>query len=221
MKPASLSTRLITMFVSPSEVFDEVGPGPSNLANWRTPTLLVCFSTVCLLLFGPGRVGTNNLGEITDDSSPLAVQNWMFAGARPIVAALSVCASALFGSIWSAFVLWLISRVVLRARVRFEKILEIVGLTGIILVLGTIVTGLLIAVSGDPATRPSLSLFLGKLSPESRARQVLDAFNFFHVWATAVLAIGLSRLAGVAFKEAAFWVFGYWIVLRVGLIVVA
>jgi hypothetical protein len=45
--------------------------------------------------------------------------------------------------------------------------------------------------------------------------------NFFHLWTTTVLAIGLSRLSGVTFKESAFWVFGYWLVARVALILLA
>jgi len=46
----------------------------------------------------------------------------------------------------------------------------------------------------------------------------LDILNFFHLWSTAVLAIALSRLCNVTFKEASFWVFGYWLVARIVLI---
>src|SRR6266545_3563248 len=138
--------------------------------------------------------------------------------AAPVmVTSLTVCLAAFAGTFWSAFVLWFIGRVFLKVRFSYLKTLEVVGLTGIILVLGTIVTGLLIAASGDAAARPSLSMLGGKLCA-GRARQVLDTLNVFHLWTTTVLAIGLSRLSGVTFKEAAFWVFGYWLFARIALI---
>jgi hypothetical protein len=36
-----------------------------------------------------------------------------------------------------------------------------------------------------------------------------------------VLAVGLAKLSGVTFKESAFWVFGYWVLLRIALILLA
>jgi hypothetical protein len=118
-------------------------------------------------------------------------------------------------------VLWFIGRVFLKTRFSFLKALEVVGLTGIILLLGTVVTGLLIAATGDTLAHPSLSLFAAKLDPSHSLRKVLDLFNLFHLWSTAVLAVGLSRLTGVTFKEAAFWVFGYWLLVRIALIILA
>jgi hypothetical protein len=43
-------------------------------------------------------------------------------------------------------------------------------------------------------------------------------FDLFHFWSAGVLAAGLSRLAGVSFKEAAFWVFGYWVFVRIAVV---
>lgn len=117
--------------------------------------------------------------------------------------------------------LWFIGRVFLKTRFPFLKALEVVGLTGIILLLGIVVTGLLIAATGDATAHPSLSLLAGKLNPSHGLRKVLDLFNLFHLWTTAVLAVGLSRLTGVTFKEAAFWVFGYWLLARIALVLLA
>jgi len=110
-------------------------------------------------------------------------------------------------------------RIFLKVRFPYLKALEIVGLTGIISVLGSITTILLIAASGDDAARPAFSLFVPNMSPTRPFYQILDTLNFFHLWSTTVLAIGLSRLCIVTFKETAFWVFGYWMVARIVLIV--
>jgi hypothetical protein len=56
---------------------------------------------------------------------------------------------------------------------------------------------------------------------DNRVREVLGVCNVFHLWTTTVLAVGLSKLSGVSFKESAFWVFGYWLVIRLALIVLA
>jgi hypothetical protein len=96
--------------------------------------------------------------------------------------------------------------------------MEVVGLTGMILALGAIITALLIAATGDAAARPALSIFAGHSNPGNKVYSALEVMNFFHCWAATVLAVGLSKLARVSFNEAAFWVFGYWVTLRVALI---
>ena len=90
-----------------------------------------------------------------------------------------------------------------------------------ILMLGSMVNGLLILASGDVRARPGLTLLVQGLGQGGLAGSLLEVWNPFYIWSNVVLAIGLSRLAEVSFKEAAFWVFGYWLVLRVALILLA
>jgi hypothetical protein len=221
---SSLVAKLFDMLVSPGEVFDEVLAAPPRLANWLLPTLLVAVTSLFLL-----RAVSNETASTSGQSQPLNPQlstlNPPVAQPEPgsadwqRVSALATCVGAFAGSFWSAFLLWLIGRTFLRTRFSYLKALEVVALTSIIVALGAIITALLIAASGDPATRPALSLFARHLSAASPVRQLLDTLNFFHLWSTTVLAIGLSRLSGVSFKECAFWVFGYWVVVRLALIV--
>jgi hypothetical protein len=133
-------------------------------------------------------------------------------------AALTVATSAIAGTFWSAFVLWFMGRMFLKTRFPFWKAMEVVGLTGMILALGAIVTALMIAATGDGGSRPALSIVVGQSNPGNKLHSGMEALNFFHLWAATVLAVGLSKLARVSFSEAAFWVFGYWIGLRIALI---
>jgi hypothetical protein len=210
----SRAQRLLNIFVTPGEVFDEVVAAPTDLWNWRVPMLLVTLAGIVLLQFAtphpnplpiPWGEGGNAHAELD--------------GGWPLVSSLVVCLAVFAGSVWSAFVLWLMGRVFLKVRFPYLKALEVVGLAGMILVLGSVVTALWNAASGDAAARPALSLLTAKFDLSQRARQILDTLNFFHLWSTAVLAIGLSRLTGVSFKEAAFWVFGVWFVVRGALII--
>ena len=73
----------------------------------------------------------------------------------------------------------------------------------------------------DVSARPALSLLVSEFDPANKLHQTLAALNFFHLWMAAVLAIGLARLAAVTVGEAAVWVFGYWIALRIVLLLLA
>ena len=97
--------------------------------------------------------------------------------------------------------------------------LEVAGLGSSILVLGTMITVLLTLAMGDASARPALSLFALKIGAGYSTRGALDVLNVFHLWTTAVLAVGLSKLAAVSFGEAAFWVFGYWVAFRLAILI--
>jgi hypothetical protein len=216
----SVREKLFNIFVSPSDVFDEVIASPPNLPNWRIPTLLACFVSIISLQLGNSSTESSaSIHHLAEAGTISAAQTQALAGAWPLFSALLVCVSTFAGTCFSAFVLWSIGWLFLKVRFSYLKALEIVGLTGIILVLGSITTILLIAAFDDSAARPALSLLVPKLDHGRVICQILDTVNLFHLWSTTVLAIALSRLCNVTFKEAAFWVFGYWMVARIVLIV--
>ena len=223
---SSLVAKLLDMFASPGEVFDEVIAARPRFANWFVPTVLVALASLFLL-----RASSNESVSVTNTSLAVEAQpttpDSAAVQAEPgsvdwqRLSVLATCGGAVAGTFWSAFLLWFIGRAFLRTRFSYLKTVEVVALAGIIVALGTIVTALLIGISGDPATRPALSFFVRHLPSTNHVRLILDTFNFFHLWTITVLATGLSRLSGVSFKESAFWVFGYWFVARVALILLA
>ena len=216
----SLRAKAFNIFASPGEVFEEIATAPPTLSNWRVPTLLVCFAGMILWLVSSNESQSDAISQAARASSLSLEQKQILTGMWPLISMLMIGVTTIAGSIWSAFVLWLIGRWFLKVRFPFQKALEVVGLTAMILLLGMIVTGLLISASGDVTARPSLSLLGGKLST-GKGRQLLDELNFFHLWTAVVMAVGLSKLSSVSFKEAAFWVFGYWVFVRIALIVLA
>jgi hypothetical protein len=151
-------------------------------------------------------------GKITQEQAALLKGHWQS------VSGIVVCLAILAGTFWSAFILWVMGRVFLQCQFAFGKALEVAGLSGTILVLGAVVTALLIAATGDASARPALSLLCLDLPPGSRLRATLAVCDCFQLWAIAVLAAGLSKLSGATFKEAAFWVFGYWTGVRAALV---
>lgn len=219
---SNLGAKLLNVLVSPSLVFDEISTRAPQLANWLVPTVLVCLT------------GVLALGATTNpDQTTAAIHNLVAAGAVTRVAAaeltahwrlissLAVCLSSLLGVLWAAFVIWLIGRVFLRSPIEYRRALEVAGLSSSILVLGTITTWLLALATGDALARPSLSLVMFRFDPFTRGGEVCASLNFFYLWNAAALAIGLARLSNVRTREAGFWVFGYWVVARLGLVLLA
>src|SRR6267142_6578691 len=107
--------RMLNILVCPAEVLDEVTSGPPRLANWRVPTLLVALAGIISTQCGP--IGAHfgaSLREGMPTADPLGRQD-LIAAYWPIVSAVGILVAAFAGSIWSAFVLWFIGRVFLRA----------------------------------------------------------------------------------------------------------
>jgi hypothetical protein len=218
----SVWTRLLNILASPSEVVDEVAISPPKHANWLLPTLLVCATGLILLCAtGDKNSAVTAVAKLSLASQLSGAQaDWLSRHWR-LISSSSVCLGAFVGLFWSAFVIWFIGRVPFKSHFPFVKALEAVGLTSSILVLGTIVTALLTLATGDALARPALSLLVLKIDPGSEDRLALETLNLFHWWTVAILALSLSRLSAVSFKEAAFWVFGYWVVARLAIILLA
>src|SRR2546426_1400864 len=191
-----LRAKLVNIFVCPSEVFEEIAASPHKAANWSIPTVLVSLTGVVSIFIS----SANDL-----------------EAAQARAAVLTVILATWIGTIWSALVLSFIGRVFLKVQFSFVKAFEVVALTAMILALGSVVTSLLVVATGDAAARPAPSLLIAEFNPTDKLHSALSALNFFHLWATTVLAAGLSKLSGVSFKEAAFWVLGYWLAWRLSL----
>jgi len=215
--PPPAATPLLLKFACPGEVFEELATAPPRIRNWLVPTLLVAVTNVMVAgALGPTDPGVATLGQVVE-----AGKTELFTARWKLFSAMTLTLAAFAATGWSALVFWCIGRAFLHARFSYWKAVEIVSLTGGIVALGAVVKALLAVVSNDLAARPDLSLFAGHLTAEHPARAALGALNIFHLWSTAVLVIGLSKVSGAGLKESAFWVFGYWLVLRLALILLS
>jgi len=216
---SSLLSKLTNLLVCPGEIFEEVVAGPASMATWLAPTLLAAATSLTLTWAVATQDQASALvAPLLEAGTVSAAQAEQLSGHWRGVSLVVTALGVFLGTFWSAGLLWLFARVFLKTRVAYGKAVEVAGLTSVILALGAGVTALLVAASGDAAARPALSLLLLGRWPDSRFHQVLDTLNVFHIWATAVLAIGLSKLSGVSGKEAGFWVFGYWLFFRLAVL---
>jgi len=234
-KPAAISTslgnRLINVFVSPGEVFDEAINAPSTSANWVVPILLTCLVGVIsfLTIFEhplfrinkssaekpPNAIGAQT--QLIQGTQSQIEENSALARAK-LSGEVAIVGTTFLGTFWSALVLWLMGRFLLRAPFPFLKALEITGLTGMILVLSTVISTLLVFATEDTFAKPALSLLVRDFDPTNKFHLLLSLLDVSSFWTAGVLSIGLAKLSKVSVAESAFWVFGYWIVLRGGLL---
>lgn len=136
-----LLAKLLNVLACPGEVFEELAAAPPRARNWLVPTLLAALASVALAVaLAPNDQAAAAVGQIggagTVDILPAQ---------RQVFSAMAITVAALAATGWSALMLWFIGRVFLGARFSYWKAVEVVGITGSIVVLGEVVTALMAA----------------------------------------------------------------------------
>lgn len=224
----SFSIRLWKVLVAPGVAFTEITACPARHAHWIFPALLSAVTGVLVLFWiqTQPRYIENDLrtaqvtmlvdaGKMTEAEG----QDLLGSLAPPISAAASVVLSSFLGTFWAAFVLWGMAKVIFQCKVPYVKALEVAGLSCMVLAANTLIIAFLVKLTGNPQAQPSLALFLAKFDPTNKLHLALQSANLCHLWIVYTLTLGLSRLCGMRFPQVFPWTFGYWIALRVILIV--
>ena len=85
------------------------------------------------------------------------------------------------------------------------KAVETVGLSGMVYVLGGVVSMFMVVIYGNMYMTPGPVLLLGRFNPANKVHLMLSALNVISLWYIGVLALGLSRLSGGGFVKSALW----------------
>ena len=234
----SLAARLMNVFAVPGDVFAEVKATNVAVGNWLVPTILLSLvgAVAAMIIFSQpailqqmretqtkafdAQVKAGKMTQAQADQTMEAIDKfmgptmWKLAGAG---GALFISFARLF---WWALVLWQLGRWALKTEFYFTKALEVAGLALMISVLGTLVTVLLQVNFARMFATPSFALAINDFDVSRKSHLMLGAVNVFSIWQVAVLAIGLSKLAGTPFLRAAWVVFTYWVLQESFLILV-
>ena len=239
-EPMPLGARLLNVFAVPSEVFENVRMAPRASTSWIVPLLIACVVGVVasLILFSRPAIVQEvrnqqqaartkqvekfdklvEQGKMKQEDADRAIQGMDKvmeftgkAGFLKIAGSAGAVVASIFRIFWWAFALWLIALLILKSRIRYSKALEVVGLSSMIEVLGMVVTLLLQVNLSRTMATPSLGLAVSEFDPSNRMHVVLGAINLVQVWMIIVMALGLSRLAGVPFARASLMVIGFWL----------
>ena len=219
----------MNVFAVPGDVFAEVKAANAAVANWLVPIILLSLvgAVATMIIFSQPAIQQQlretqtkafdakvKAGKMTQAQADQAMEfmdkfmgptMWKVAGA---VSAVVVGFVRLF---WWALVLWQLGRWALKTEFYYTKALEVVGLALMISVLGTLVTVLLQVNFSRMFATPSFALAINDFDLSRKSHLMLGAVNVFSIWQVAVLAIGLSKLAGTPVLRAAWVVFTYWV----------
>ena len=99
----------------------------------------------------------------------------------------------------------------------YMKAVEIAALSGMISVLGGVVSMLLAVLLGSLAMTPGPVLLVHDFDPADKIHALLSQLNLFTLWYIGVLSLGLAKLSRASFGKAATWLFAIWAVLVLAL----
>ncbi len=221
---SSLLSRLLNIFAIPSAVFEEMSKSRHSTGNWLLPTALCCVVMVMwsfAVLAMPAM--QKNLAEVHEKQIQ-TIETAVAEGKQtrsqgddliktintimqPTVMRVLAVGGGLAGVIlrvfgW-AFVLWLIARRFLQFPLPYSKALEVVGLSGMVALLDTVVRLALVVELHPPGAGIAVS-DLG-LSGSFNLTHLL--MNLLRFWLLALMATGLARMTSVVWFRAALPVF--------------
>jgi len=222
----SLAGWLLNIFAAPGDVFNEVKAVGTSNANWLLPAiLLVLASWVSAALVFSQPAIRQQISEQADKALDRLVEKGNMPGdraekVRPSMEKMAVTVgviSAVAGApvvafalpFWWGLILWLGGKVY-KGNFSYLKAVEVAGLANMILVLDAVVRTLLILVTGNLFTSPSLVLVVKDYDPQNILHGLCALVNVMLFWALMVRSIGLARLSGASIGKAALWVFGIW-----------
>lgn len=223
----SLGGRLLNVFATPGDVFEEVKAAPDTTANWLVPALIlivVSWAAALLIFSQPAikqqlsdlteqaiqrQIDTGHMGERQAEQARVAGEKWALIAAQIFAALGPVLVGFILPFLWGLFV-WLLGAQLFKGHFSYMKAVEVVGLCNMILVLETIVRTLLIVGLGNLYAAPGLVLLVNQFDPQNTLHKVLAAVNVMTFWVLAVRGIGLARLSGASLGKSIVWVFAIW-----------
>ena len=233
----TLTARLTNVFVSPSDVFDEVKAGPPTNANWIAPlviTMIVQIIFVMVIFSQPAVLQTIKdakdkkaeeiqqmvaKGKMTQQQADSA-REWADRLTTPTLLRVFGILGTVIGNSLDLFltagVLWLVGRSAFHAHFDYMKGVEVAGLALMITVLGAIIHMLLIVIYGNMSMTASPALLLNHFDQTNKVHLILAALNVFTLWYVAILSVGLARLSGTSFFKAAALLYSLWAILTLG-----
>jgi hypothetical protein len=224
----SLGGRLLNVFATPGDVFQEVKAAKVSTANWLVPALILIVVSwlSSLVIFSQPSIN-HQLSEITEQAIQKQVERskmseqqaeqaramgekWAGISAKIGAAIVPVLYGFVTPFFWGLIV-WGVGVGLLKAKFPYMKAVEVVGLANMLSVLEVILRTLLVVGLGNLYASTSLVLFVKQFDPQNTVHSLLSVVNVMTFWLLAVRGIGLARLSGASFAKAVAWVFGVWV----------
>jgi len=232
-EPSSLTDRLTNVIAAPTELFEEIKNKPAQTGNWLVPLVLVCLAGILYAVMAMSQPGV--LRGI-EDSRDKAMQKQVAAGKitqaqadkagevttrflTPTVLKIfgaggAVCASV-SGLFLFATMIWLLLKICTAARLGYMKAVEVCGLAPVIDIPQKIIRTWLVTWKENMLVTVSPTLFVASPDMHTKRDIFLTMIDPIDFWWLAVLSLGVSKVASISYRTAAFITFGVWYGFRI------
>jgi hypothetical protein len=236
-KPPSMSllARLMNVFASPGEVFDDIKASPPATSSWLVPALLFTLVGVIssIVIFSQPAivqqiheqqakkmdelVKSGKMSQADADKAVAIADKFTGPTMLTIFGSVGAVIASFVRLAWWALILWLLGKA-LKRPFAYGKAMEVFGLASMITVLGAVVSVLLAVILGRMIATPSLALMVSDFDMTRKSHQMLGAINVFYFWQIGVLSVGLAKVTGFPFMRALPLVFICWVLQELLLI---
>ncbi|MGA2174473.1 MAG: hypothetical protein ABSH38_05775 [Verrucomicrobiota bacterium] len=232
-EPSSLTDRLTNVIAAPGEVFEEIKNAPVRASNWLVPLILACIATAVYIsvafsqpaiLLGmqeqrakavQKQVAAGKLTQAQADQAAAMTERFM----TPTIMKIFGTGGAILGSVAGLFLMglgiWLALKACTGAWLDYMKVIEVCGLALVIDVPQKILRIWLVLWKENLLATASPTLFLANPSTTNKAHLFLSMIDVVDFWWLAVLSFGISKVASIRYRTAAFITFGIWYGFRI------
>lgn len=234
----SFTDKIVNVISAPGELYTYVAQEGKNAANYGLPLLM---SIIMGMLFifvvfsvpavqnqlteqqekgfqkqvAAGKMSAEQFEKIREQMPKPGGPMTMIFGSVMIVVTMAVL---LYGS---AFLYWLGGKYAFKAIVPYGKVVEVVGLSFYIMVLGSLVTMLIAYSMESMYMGTNLGILFGaSYDPSNVLHALLTKIDIFTLWSLFVISIGLSKVFALPHVKALIIVGAVWVgyvVISVGM----
>jgi len=225
---------MFNVFATPGDVFQEVKTSSPNYTNWLAPVLLASVVGVIyvFVVFSQDTVlhqmreqrekamekSLEKLPKEKRDEAMAMTEKFFTPTFFKVLGSFGAVAGSFGWVFFMALVMWLLGTKVFKHDFAFMKAAEVAGLCTMIAVLGSIVSMLLVVVTGNMLMTAGPALLLSNFDAANKIHLGLAALNVMTIWYISVLALGLSRLSRASWVKAFLWLALPWAVIKTGMI---
>jgi hypothetical protein len=206
----SLGSSILNVFTAPSDAFMGLDKTESKASLWIVPLIITIAMVILVMVVGftnenlkSQRLDATRTvlekrvadGKMTQDQMEQTMDA-MERGSGMMLAFQIIAVTVIFSIIFflSALILWMGNKFILKSPAGYEKILELTGIASWIGAFGVLIQMLLMIGLNSIYAQPGLSLFIySTFDPSNSLHKILAMINFFSIWQTVIVGIGLNK----------------------------
>jgi len=235
VKPMSFSEKIVNIFASPGELFENVRLTGKTTSNWIIPVAIVILVAIAMqqiIMNNPSLADQTKamVAKATKERLDKAVQEGKMTPEQAeaqreqienfsnpastlniifrVVGVLVFIPLVLFVI---GLIYWLLGKTAMHANAPYMKVVEVVGLTFLIGAVESIVTTVMAIGLDSLHAGPNLALFVQNFDVTNKLHMALAKMNIFTIWSLVVTSIGLSKLFQRDLPKVMVLVFALWI----------